>query len=212
VGIKTTSKSITLPAKRPLKTMHQFVVEPDMSSAAFFLCLGAFSAKGIGMECKAKTRWQPDWIITSILSRMGVSILEQGNSLTAKSGSLHGIEQDLSSNPDLLPLLAILALFADSPSVFTGIAHLKFKESDRLKGMKKALTAIGANFEMTPESLKISPLQAAPPETKLNTQHDHRLVMAFTLIKLHYPQITLSETESVSKSCPEFFALLAKLK
>jgi 5-enolpyruvylshikimate-3-phosphate synthase len=46
----------------------------------------------------------------------------------------------------------------------------------------------------------------------LDTQNDHRLVIAFTLLALHFPQLTLSETDSVAKSYTGFFELLQSLR
>jgi 5-enolpyruvylshikimate-3-phosphate synthase len=46
----------------------------------------------------------------------------------------------------------------------------------------------------------------------LDTQNDHRLVMAFLLLHLHFPQVKLSETKSVRKSYPGFFEMLRSIR
>ena len=203
---------VIIPANQPYKVMESIKIEPDMSSAAFFLCLGAFSQAGITLETNTSTKWQPDWHILSILQSMGVSIKETEDKVTAKACELHGIECELSSNPDLVPILTIVALFADSKSTFKNISHLRYKESDRIAGLTNALKLIGADYLFQNDSLTIYPYKKVPKAAFLDTQNDHRLVMAFTLLALHYPQILLTERLSVSKSCPEFEVLLKSLK
>lgn len=209
---KQTPKSIQLGSTQRFKPKHQYIIEPDMSTAAFFLCLGAFSAAGIAIECKAKTRWQPDWAILDILRKMGVIITEKASLITAQAGVLTGIDVDMRDNPDLVPVLSILALFAQTQTTLRNITHLKYKESDRIKGIVAALDQISAHYTWEEGNLTVFPYQQIPAPVTLNTCKDHRLVMAFSLLQMSFPQIELSETASITKSCPEFMELLHSLK
>lgn len=233
----TTQESIIIPAGSKYLLPEMYQIEPDMSSAAFFLALGAWSEKGIRLETNCKTRFQPDWLIVDILKEMGVCVNDYGDCIEVKSKALKGICFDVKDNPDLFPILAVLALFAESKSLFTNVNRLKYKESDRLAGMFGAYDLIGAEYknnflfqsekgvtvilknglqlaEMTclEECLEVQPLRSIPDAVTLDTQADHRLLMAFALLKLNYPQIFLSEGKSVVKSCPEFYPRLAALK
>jgi 3-phosphoshikimate 1-carboxyvinyltransferase len=211
VHCKQEQGRVVVPADQKYSIPTTITIEPDLSSAAFFLCLGAFSEKGISILTESQTRWQPDWRVLTILQSMGVSIVETEGLIIAKTGELHGIELDLNSNPDLVPLLVIMALFADSSSTFRNIEHLRYKESDRLAGLTKALDLLQAEYELQSVNLTVFPYDKTPDTIVLDTQNDHRLVMAFTLLHLIYPQISLSETDSVSKSCPEFNIILNSL-
>lgn len=186
-------------------------IEPDISGAAFFLALGSFSKEGIGIRNYTDTRWQPDWKIISILREMGVSISETEERIMSKAGTLTGISIGMDNNPDLVPLIAVLALFAESPTVLRAISRLQYKESDRIKGLTNAFDLIGVNYKYESGNLTINPLTNAVNNVTLDTQNDHRLIMAFSLLKLQFPQIRLTETETVNKSFPEFFQTLAAL-
>ena len=140
-------------------------------------------------------------------------VFTPSKSVAVKAGLLvGGVEIDMQNNPDLVPVIAILALFAESEIVLRHINRLQIKESDRLKGIITAFELIGAEYICEDDYLKVSPLQNEPGVVTLDTQNDHRLVMAFTLLQLHFPQISLSEGKSVVKSCPEFYPELASLK
>lgn len=186
--------------------------EPELSGGAFFLALAAFSKAGIGIQTTPPPRLQPDWEIINIVKNMGAVVLRNDTEIAVKSGTLHGIEHDMEHFPDLVPLTAALALFAESPSLLRNISRLRYKESDRIKGILTALNQLSAGYDFDGTNLRVLPLSKSVKAATLNTQNDHRLVIAFTLLKLIYPQLELSETASVNKSCPEFFTQLAALR
>jgi 3-phosphoshikimate 1-carboxyvinyltransferase len=189
-----------------------YQIEPELSGGAVLLALGAFSEQGIGIIGKPEAKWHPDWEIISILMDMGCRLLSNGEIVAFSSESLHGISKDMETYPDLVPLTAVLALFADSPTNLINISRLKYKESNRIKGLTKAFDQLDVMYALNDSNLTIYPLTKPPSPAILDTQNDHRLAMAFTILCLHYPQLSISETESVKKSCPEFFTLLARLK
>lgn len=83
----------------------------------------------------------------------------------------------------------------------TGIARLARKESNRVLGIRRALDRIGVKYEYGDDFLKIYPIADKDLlAVQLDTQYDHRLVMAFSLLRYRYPQISLTETASLKKS------------
>ena len=64
--------------------------------------------------------------------------------VTAGDG-LHGVEADLRDAGELTPVLTALAALADSPSRFTGVAHLRVQETDRLAALATELNAVGGD-------------------------------------------------------------------
>jgi len=185
-------------------------IEPDMSSAACFLTLGALTKGMIKLNLPADSM-QPDRQFTALLEKMGASIVIENDLIYVKESSLSGIRIDMRSMPDQVPNLAVLALFADSPTVISGIEHLRFKESDRLQGLLQELPKLGAEIFYSNKELIIKPLQKEPVRCILNTHEDHRLVMSFYILTLIFPQIRINDGETVKKSFPGFFAALAKL-
>jgi 3-phosphoshikimate 1-carboxyvinyltransferase len=212
IRCRINAELVLIPAGSHYQMPERFQIEPDMSSAAFFLAMGAFSEHGIKLQTLCDTRWQPDWRIFSILREMGVTVSDTGGGIIAQAHTLQGVSLDMESNPDLVPVLAILSLFAATRSSFRHIGRLNLKESDRLAGIFKAFDLIGAEYIYDKDCLEVIPLKCVPEAVTLDTQSDHRLMMAFGILKLHFPQIFLSEGNSVVKSCPEFYSELASLK
>jgi 3-phosphoshikimate 1-carboxyvinyltransferase len=187
-------------------------VEPELSAGAFLLALGVFSEKGIGFYDTVKTYCQPDWEIGPILRSMKANVMNRKKVWGVKYAPLQGTEYEMDSFPDLVPLVAILALFASTPTTLKNISRLKYKESDRIQGILNAFEQIGAKYLYSGEVLVIYPYRETAPAVKLDTQNDHRLVMAFLLLHLHFPQVQLSETKSVRKSYPGFFEMLRSVR
>ena len=62
-----------------------------------------------------------------------------GDAVTVeRTGDLHGITIDMSTSPDTVQTLCMVAAMATTPTTITGIGHLKFKESDRITGTANA--------------------------------------------------------------------------
>lgn len=191
---------------------QKYQVEPELAGGAVLLALGAFSQKGIGINAVIRKRWHPDWEVLSILRNMGCHITMEQETLSISACQLHGITKDMDYYPDLVPLIAVLALFADGKTELTNISRLKYKESDRINGLTKAFDLLDVTYSVNNGSLTILSGVSINKPAILDTQNDHRLAMAFSILCLHYPQLTLSETESVKKSCPNYFTMLAQLK
>jgi 3-phosphoshikimate 1-carboxyvinyltransferase len=114
--------------------------------------------------------------------------------------------------PDQVPTLVILALFADSKTKITNIEHLKYKESNRIEALEVELLRIGASVSYENGTLTVIPLNSIPGSVTLNSYHDHRLVMAFHILKLIFPQITITNSSSVEKSYPNFLNDIKSIK
>ncbi|MCK4694855.1 MAG: 3-phosphoshikimate 1-carboxyvinyltransferase, partial [Candidatus Cloacimonetes bacterium] len=111
---------------------------------------------------------------------------------------------DMQDIPDQVTTLAVLALFADSTTKMYNIEHLKYKESDRIKSLITELIKIGATIDYSNKVLNIYPLVENPHCVELETYDDHRLVMAFHILKAVFPYIRISGIDAVDKSYPNF--------
>ena len=188
-------KSITIPG--------------DMSSACYFAAIGALCKSGVTLINFDSSQADSKFLL--LLKKMGAYIEFSDNSVLIQQNELNGIDADMSSMPDQVMTLAILALFAQSPTRITGFGHLKFKESDRIKTLSKNFNKMNIKYTLGVDELVVFPLNDPPGQVVIDTFNDHRAVMAFSILKLFFPYIELSETESVKKSCPEFFDNLGKL-
>jgi 3-phosphoshikimate 1-carboxyvinyltransferase len=182
-----------------------FEVEPDASTASYFLAAAALTATTvelIGLD-RAKTK-QGDIELLEFLQRMGCTI-EDGESLRLTgSTQLSGIEANMANSSDVFMTLACLAPFASSPTTISGIGHTRVKESDRIAACAQNMRRLGIEVEEAEDWIRIHP--GSPRTATLPTYDDHRIAMAFALIGARTP-VMLEDPAVVSKSCPEFFEL-----
>ena len=197
------STSVISAAPGQFSLPSEFTVDSDLSTAAFYAVKAALGSEAIVLELSLHPAYhQADYEIWNMLRKMGVHLQRKGNVYRVYPSELHGVELDLKDNPDLMPLLCIAALFASGSTCLKGIGRLVHKESNRVSGFCKALDLLGAKYLLEEDAIQVCPLRNKPPACTLDTQQDHRLVMAFSLLNERFPQVRLSEWESLHKSVP----------
>ncbi|MEY3494016.1 MAG: 3-phosphoshikimate 1-carboxyvinyltransferase [Actinomycetota bacterium] len=190
-----------------------YVVEPDASSASYPLAAAAITAGDVDVPGLTTGSLQGDSAFASLLASMGC-VATIGDSGTRVRGvsSMRGIDVDMADVSDLVPTLAAVAAFADTPTHIRGVGFIRNKESDRLGDLADGLRAIGCQTEVTNDGIVISP---SVPESyrgaELATHHDHRLAMAWSLLALRVPGISLDDDSVVSKSWPDWWTVRASL-
>lgn len=110
---------------------------------------------------------------------------------------------DLEAVPDLLPPLAIAALFRAGATNLVGVGHARFKESDRPLVLASELAKVGARATWADGGLRIVPAPLAGP-ARLDPRGDHRMAMAFGVLALAVPGVTVADPGCAAKSYPEF--------
>lgn len=174
-------------------------VDGDWSSAAFLLVAGRLAEVDLRIEglSDADASVQGDAVVSSLLAKLD----------SAKPGSI-----DLTAVPDLIAPLAVAALFRAAPTRFRGAAHTRIKESDRVAVLARELTKLGARVTPHVDGLDVEPFAAsAPPSVVLDPDDDHRMAMAFGLVSLRIPGITVANSECVTKSFPTFWHELERI-
>jgi 3-phosphoshikimate 1-carboxyvinyltransferase len=125
---------------------------------------------------------------------------------------LHGGTRiDLTNIPDALPALAVAACRAQGPTTFTGLAHVRLKETDRVAVMEAELTKLGATVTSDEDTLVIHGTGGLEGGTA--TSHgDHRVAMALAVAGLFSrTPVVVKGAECVAVSFPRFFALMNRL-
>lgn len=186
-------------------------IEPDLSLASFYWSIGALSNYAVGIKCVKKDSIQYEIKYMDVLKEYGSNIMQQGECLSVSGKRRMGINVDMNRLPDQVPLMAVLALFSNKPSIIRNISHLKYKESDRISCLIKELNKLGNVLSYENGNLHINPLQNRPGQVFLNTYNDHRLVMAFTLLKYVLQSIDFGPKHCINKSYPNFFKDQRKL-
>ena len=178
-------------------------IEPDLSNAAPFLAAGmATGGRVTVLDWPAHTE-QPGDALRDLLVRMGAAVDLTGSGLVLTGADhIHGIEADLSDVGELAPTLAGLAALADSPSRFTGIAHLRGHETDRLAALATEINRLGGDVDETPDGLVIRPrpLHAG----QFRTYGDHRMATTGAVIGLRVPGVEVEDIATTGKTLPDF--------
>ena len=140
---------------------------------------------------------------------MGASVRQADDQIEVQGKELTGIDVDMNEMPDCVPTLAVMAAFAHGPTTISNVAHLRYKETNRLKALATELTKLGAKIELDDDSIVVNPrpLHGAAIET----YNDHRMAMSFAIAGLRVPGITILNPGCVSKSFPSFWDEFSKL-
>jgi len=188
-----------------------YAVEGDYSSASYFFALAAVCGGRVTVKNLNPDSVQGDRRFPDALRSMGCTVTCSGKAVTVeRTGDLCGITVDMSSSPDTVQTLCMVAAMATTPSTITGISHLKFKESDRITSTAERLRALGGDVEVGHDRITIrpSPLHGAP----VDPANDHRTAMSFAVLGMGIGGVTITHAECVNKSFPGFWDILERIQ
>src|SRR6185295_11755454 len=110
-----------------------------------------------------------------------------------------------------VPTIGALALFADGPCTIRAIAHLRHKESNRLELLADNLRRLGREARALTDRLEVGP-RAPLRGTRLPTEGDHRIVMAFAVVGLRLEGVSVEAPGAVAKSHTGFWEDFRRLE
>jgi 3-phosphoshikimate 1-carboxyvinyltransferase len=194
------------------RTPGEYTIESDASAASYFFAAPAICGGTVHVENISRRSCQGDIAFLDVLTRMGCTVSE-GHDWMSVTGpeDLRGVEVNLSDMSDMALTLAVIAPFASTPTVIRGIASTRQKETDRVAALCAELTRLGVPVTELPDGLVIQPCHTIQPAT-IRTYDDHRMAMAFALIGLRVPGITIENPDCVSKTFPDYFMILEQLR
>lgn len=216
-GVPVSVSGTTVTINAAQKLIGQKIMVPgDISSAAYFIVAGlitpnsCITIKNVGIN---PTR---DGII-EVVKKMGGNISysnvsndvgEPTADITVRTSSLKGCTIEGEVIPKLIdeiPVIAVLACFAEGTTVIKDAAELKVKESNRIDVMVNNLSAMGADITATEDGMIINggrELQG----TVIDSMMDHRIAMSFAIAGLNADGETKIEgSEVVNISYPTFY-------
>ena len=183
-----------------------FSIPSDFSNLALLLAANVLLGDGLDIEISLGDMPQGDEAIVDILEKLGVNVTLEDDIITTESPiSLKGGKFDLSDTPDLLPAIAILALKSEKAIEIVNVKHARYKETDRIAIISRELKKIGLDVEEKDDGMilrKSSVLHHA----ELNSENDHRLFMAFSIVGMFVGECTVSDPDAVKVSYPEFIS------
>ena len=172
--------------KFPLKDSPVITVEGDWSNAAFWLAANALGS-ALYVAGLREDSPQGDRVCAELLP-----------GLTAHQTI------DAADIPDLVPILSVMAA-ANQGAVFTNIARLRLKESDRVASVIAMISALGGQAEATEDTLTI--FGTGLRGGRVDAQNDHRIAMSAAIAATVCTEpVTILGAECVEKSYPKFWA------
>ena len=187
----------------------------DFSAAAFFLvaatiCPGSsIRLRGVGVN---PTRTG----LLDILTQMGSNIALENEreicgepvaDIVAQYAPLRGIAigADLALRAiDEIQAVAVAAAFASGETRITGVKELRVKESDRIAAIERMLSAVGITADALPDGITIRGGTPAAGTVTVNTQDDHRTVMASAALAAGAGTLRVDSAQSAEVSFPGF--------
>lgn len=196
-------------APGPIRALDT-VIEPDLSNAAPFLAAAVVTGGSVTVTGWPTSTTQPGGQLPELLSRFGAEVSLADGELTVRgTGRIAAVDLDLSEVGELSPVLAAIAVLADGPSYFRGIAHLRNHETDRLAALETEFNALGSDVTQTPDGLEFHP---KPLHGGLfGTYHDHRMAHAAAVVGLAVDGIEIENIGTTAKTLPEFPELWSAL-
>ncbi|MHC1629932.1 MAG: 3-phosphoshikimate 1-carboxyvinyltransferase [Methanoculleaceae archaeon] len=187
-------------------TGREFHIEGDYSSAAYFFAIAAVCGGRCTVTNLRPDSPQGDRIFLRALEGMGCTVRPLSDGWRVEStGELTGIELDMRSAPDSVMTLATVAAFAETPTVISGVPHLRYKESDRIHETVNVLESLGARVKADNDRLIIHPAPLRP--ASIDPRNDHRVAMSGAVAGFGIGGVTIHQAGCVSKSYPEFWEI-----
>lgn len=194
-------------------------IEKDWSSASFFFeAVSLLQGVSVRLPGLQRESLQGDQALRDIYSEIGLTVNQAEQSVELRrEGELAGsLEYDFTNTPDLLPAVAVTCAALGIEGRFTGVKNLRFKESNRLESIAEGLEKLGRSV-IVDENMMTIP--AGKPFTReslegvgiIDSHDDHRIAMAFGVLKVINPSIEVTNPDCVCKSFPDFWKMLDRL-
>jgi 3-phosphoshikimate 1-carboxyvinyltransferase len=224
-----------LPAQRYLSPdSGSYAIEPDLSAASYFLALATLHGGEFRIPKLGPDPLQGDACFVEVLQPLGLRVQTQASEwMVAAKPFKEPVELphtiDFSSFSDtFLTFAALTPLFGTDLNI-KGIAHTRKQETDRPAGMAHELTKLGQSVSQSEDQLTIKPnLEALRKIARqareknqlleIDTYEDHRFAMSFAILGTYdllndgLPWLAIRDPACCSKTFPEFFEALEKLR
>lgn len=197
-------------------------IERDWSSASYIYAAAAL-LPGMRLRMQGLTyenSCQGDRVAKELFGMLGVETREVRSPYRAGARSITIVgtgecpgllEYNFIDCPDLLPAVLVTCAALGVKARLKGVKNLRLKESDRLAALQTELCKMNGRMTVAETEVVVYPSELHPVE-QVCAHNDHRIAMAFGVLSLRYPQITIDSPDSVSKSYPSFWSQIALIR
>ncbi len=195
---------------------REYLVEPDATAASYFLAAAALTGGRVRVLGLGRGSAQGDLGFVEVLAALGVAcaMAEEHVEVVGPGADagLRGLDVDMSRISDTWLTLAAIAPFAREPVTIRGVGHTRRQESDRVSAMATELRRLGARLDEAEDGLTVYPSAPSLRGARVQTYDDHRIAMSLALVGLRVPGVVIEGAECVSKTFPEYFATLERVR
>lgn len=218
--MKDTTKPPTffIPKTEQYISPGHILVEGDASSASYFIAGAAITGGTVTVRGCGSDSVQGDVAFANVMEQMGATVTWSPESITVTrdptiTKQLKGVDVDCGEIPDAAMTLAVVALFASSPTTIRNVYSWRLKETERMKAIVAECTKLGATVEEFNDYCIIHP----PANNILNdnvvieTYDDHRMAMAFSLAACAGVNVAIHDPGCTAKTFPTYFDVLSSI-
>ena len=188
-------------------------IEPDLSGACYFYAAAALLGTSVTVAGVHKDSMQGDLRFILALEQLGCSVTDtpEGICVTGPAGGhFPGLDITMSDFSDQTMTMAVLALFADTPTHIRGVGHIRAQECDRMTATITEINRLGGKARVDEDGTGIiitpTPLHGA----RIETYDDHRMAMAFSLVGLKVEGVEIDNPTCCKKTFENFFELFTE--
>lgn len=181
-------------------------VEPDLTNAATLLAAAVATGGRLSTAWPEQSLQAADALAAALIA-FGAEVSYEGSGSSRRitvqgPQQVRGAQLDLHEISELTPVAAALATLADSPTVITGVGHIRSHETDRLAALQEELSGLGGRVRETADGLEVEP--AGLRAGIFHTRADHRLAHAAALVGLVVPGVVVDDIGCTTKTLPDF--------
>ncbi len=194
-------------------SVERVSVERDWSAAAFWYEMVAFKAgASVHLPGLSKNSVQGDRFLTTVFAKLGVhsDFTEDGLVLTHTGKVAETIDFDFANAPDIVPSVMVACAGLGVEARFSGIEHLRIKESDRILSMQQELGKIGTKIVPDGKHYILYPEKSPVGKLIFNSHGDHRMAMSLAPLAMKFGTVMVIEPDVVKKSYPGYWDEMEK--
>jgi 3-phosphoshikimate 1-carboxyvinyltransferase len=201
VAVRREGSAFPVPQGR-YKSPGDYLIEPDLSAAAYFFAATTLIGGKVTILGTQAQAMQGDIRFLKVLQHLGASFYQDEHGLTLEKDPSTplkgGLTVDMNAFSDQALTLAAMAPFATGPITVKNVAHIREQECDRIHAAVENLKLLGIQAEEQADGFTVHPgvLQGA----LLPSYGDHRVAMAFSLVGLKVPGVSIQDPGCVAKT------------
>ncbi|MBR99282.1 MAG: 3-phosphoshikimate 1-carboxyvinyltransferase [Flavobacteriaceae bacterium] len=209
-----TENKIEIEPKSNIKNKVK-LVESDWSSASYYFSIVSLCKEAkISLKNFNQKSLQGDSVLPIIYEKLGVKTTFIENEIIISKMADFNLPKiislDLTDSPDIAQTIAVSCFGLGVGCELSGLKTLKIKETDRLIALKKELRKLGAEVNVTHNTIIVNSSDNIKDNIIIDTYDDHRMAMAFAPLGL-ITKIKIEKPMVVSKSYPLFWDHLSQI-